>query len=290
MHTAIELKELLKSLLPQIFVDSIRTTRAKSKLRTHQPMPFPIERLADSKSIDINEILNNPICKSDWSVVSPIIDRLLPANEVDWAVSPGDRRALFYLVRALRPRFILEIGTHIGGSSLHLAAALRLLRIEEPEVPRKLITVDIVDVNDPVHGAWQSLRLPRSPREMMELYGVTELVEFLTKPALEYLQETNNLFDFIFLDGSHDAIDVYREIIFATNLLYPGGVILLHDFYPNNKPLYPNLSTLPGPYLAVERLKRERAPILEIPLGNLPWLAKCGTNKTSLCLVAGSRM
>ena len=54
-------------------------------------------------------------------------------------VNPGDRRLLYQLTRRLKPRNVLEIGTHVGASTMHIAAAK----------PRSITTVDIVDVNAP---------------------------------------------------------------------------------------------------------------------------------------------
>jgi len=64
-------------------------------------------------------------------------------------VNLGDRRAIYYLVYHLMPSAVLEIGTHIGASTLHAASALHVSR------PRSgngatLTTVDIVNVNDPI--------------------------------------------------------------------------------------------------------------------------------------------
>src|SRR2546430_6217516 len=43
------------------------------------------------------------------------------------------RRAIYYLVRHLRPRSVLEIGTHLGASTVHIAAALRKVQEDDPD-------------------------------------------------------------------------------------------------------------------------------------------------------------
>ena len=63
-------------------------------------------------------------------------------------------------------------------------------------------------------------------------------------------------------------------------------VILLHDFYPEAKPLYPDNNTISGPYLAMERVKKENPNITVTPLGDLPWPTKQGVNMTSLAIVS----
>jgi predicted O-methyltransferase YrrM len=53
---------------------------------------------------------------------------------------------------ALNPRKVLEVGTHIGASTIYIAAALK--RLNEGG---KLTTVDIIDVNHPEQGSWKKL-------------------------------------------------------------------------------------------------------------------------------------
>ena len=69
----------------------------------------------------------------------------------------------------------------------------------------------------------------------------------------------------------------------ALDKLNKGGVILLHDYFPNGKPLWSNNYVVEGPYLATERLINE-IEIDILPLGNLPWKTKMESNKTSLAL------
>ena len=75
-------------------------------------------------------------------------------GDVMGGVNPGDQRAIYQLVRYLKPRAVLEFGTHIGASTSHIAIALRQLMDEEPTIARDLTTVDIVDVNDPMRRHW----------------------------------------------------------------------------------------------------------------------------------------
>ena len=70
------------------------------------------------------------------------------------SVNPGDRRALYYLVRHLRPRSVLEIGTHLGASTVHIAAALRLTQQDDAQTNSRVTTVDIKDMNDQATMPW----------------------------------------------------------------------------------------------------------------------------------------
>jgi hypothetical protein len=62
-------------------------------------------------------------------------------------------------------------------------------------------------------------------------------------------------------------------------------VILLHDFYPGEQALWNDGVIVRGPWQALERLERERAPLKAVPLGDLRWPTKLGSSRTSLAIV-----
>lgn len=211
-----------------------------------------------------------------WPSVARRIERAGLGHNSE-AVNPGDRRAIAALVTHLRPRNVLEIGTHIGSSTLTLAAAL-------DSTNARITTVDIADVNDPVAREWEKYGAPRAPAEIVR--GLAP-VTFVVDDSLAYLARAGEQYDFIFLDGSHLAATVYCELPLALQRLAPGGVVLLHDYFPEGRPLWDNGEVIVGPYLAVRRLLKEGWPIKVVPLGNLPWRTKAelGSNTTSLALV-----
>ncbi len=200
-------------------------------------------------------------------------------------VNPGDRRAIFYLVSYLQARSVLEIGTHIGASTVHIAAAITSCRNTVAEDGACLISVDVVDVNEPVSRPWLQHGTANSPADMIGRMGCTDVAEFVTASSLDYMRSCKRKFDFIFLDGNHAADVVYREIPAALRLLNPNGVILLHDFFPGAKPLWSNNVVIPGPFLATQRLEAEGSSFVVLPLGRLPWPTKLGSNVTSLALL-----
>jgi hypothetical protein len=60
---------------------------------------------------EIERILTEPKLHDEWRVMAKEIDRLILIEDMKTGgVNPGDRRALFYLVRALGPERVLEIG------------------------------------------------------------------------------------------------------------------------------------------------------------------------------------
>lgn len=235
--------------------------------------------LVNISEIQLRRCLNSEEIKEKWETIKEDIQKLdLP--EMTGGVNPGDQRAIFYLISALKPKTVLEVGTHIGCSTVHIASALKAL----PE--KHFLTVDIRDVNDPEKQPWQEFNSPASPAQLIEKIGGQEFTHFKVSTSLDFFKQSDQTFDLIFLDGLHDAYMVYQEIPVALQHLNSDGFILLHDYFPNEQPLWESYPPIVGPYLAVKRLQEEGANLRVIPLGELPWETKLGTNITSLALLS----
>ena len=70
---------------------------------------------------------------------------------------------------ARRPQ-VLEIGTHVGASTLHIAAAL------DHAGGGVLTTVDIADVNG-ADGPWSTIGTPAAPGTLLERLGLADRVQ-----------------------------------------------------------------------------------------------------------------
>jgi len=242
-------------------------------------------RLRSIDEAEIHRMFTDTILEREWNDSAHSLSRHCAiADGATSAVNPGDRRALYYLIRGFHPCRVLEIGTHVGASTAHFAAALAMENPTGLENPA-LVTVDLEDVN--AHeGPWKRMNLKCSPAEMLQNLGHRDLVLFITDKSPNFLRSPRYQYDLIFLDGSHAASVVYQEIPLALSALKQNGVILLHDFYPNNKALWSsNRRIVPGPSLAVQRLCEEGAPLQVCPLGALPWPTKLGSNVTSLAVL-----
>jgi predicted O-methyltransferase YrrM len=231
--------------------------------------------------LDLAAMLHDPGIETAWRAAERRIAPLGLTGE--GGMNPGDRRAVYYLVRRLRPGRVLEIGTLAGASTVHLAVALADVWPES--AAGRLLTVDIVDVNDAERAAWRRLGLPQSPRQAMERLGLGGLVEFRVARSLDLLAQPGEPFDLIFLDGDHRFETVVAEIPAAVARLRPGGLLLLHDYFPDLRPLWPDGKVIDGPARAVRRLRRAGWPIAARPLGELPWPTKQGTRRTSLAVL-----
>jgi predicted O-methyltransferase YrrM len=244
------------------------------------------DRLPSLTPGDIADIFIAADIEQKWNARAPRLAELCRIEDgKTGGVNPGDRRALFYLVTAFHPEKLLEIGTHVGASTVYIAAALER---DEPATRRRLVTVDIEDVNDGTNACWRTAGLPMSPRQMIEQLNTNIDVEFVVDSALNFFTRSKERFDLIFLDGDHSAEAVHEELIGASRSINDNGLIVLHDYFPNGLPLWSDGSILAGPFAAVEKLRSMGANISVIPLGRLPWPTKLNSNVTSLAIVAGN--
>lgn len=274
------MKQLIKKLTPAPLWIASRESVSRLFLHTIPKSNLPSISPCDISSINLDHILNDGTIIKSWEQDHTNIIELYGNEDKLEGVNPGDRRAIYYLIMAIKPKSVLEIGTHIGASTLHIARALK--RLKNGGV---VTSVDIVDVNDPTHGPWKKKKLPSSPRDLASQLECLDHIEFLTTSCLSFMEKTDKKFDFIFLDGDHMARAVYKEVGAALSILNDGGIILLHDYYPDAKPLFPDNNIISGPYFALKRIKKENPAIDTLPLGELPWLTKQGSRMTSLALI-----
>ena len=275
--------------------------RETTRLKRIAPLVCDPGNLGRLAAEELHEMFTNRQLADEWLDVEKTLDESggpQPASGVKaggvkaggvkaGGVNSGDQRAIYCLVRALRPRSILEIGTHVGSSTLGMALAAKRLAAAPEPVETTITTVDVHDVNHPVTGAWVKLGAEHSPAEMIDRIGASRFVSFRRRDSLEFLRDETDAgrFDFIFLDGDHSAPAVYQEIPAALRRLNRPGFILLHDYFPTLRPLWSDGIVLYGPRLAVQKLQREGAAIRVLPLGELPWRTKLDCNVTSLALV-----
>jgi predicted O-methyltransferase YrrM len=127
-------------------------------------------------------------------------------------------RLLATLVGALDPKAVLEFGTAIGYSTLHMAEQLRSGRIWTLE-------------RDPGRIA--------QARDFFTRAGVADKVEIVEGDALESVQALDGPFDFVFIDASKDEYRRYLELaepkltdhalLVVDNLLMSGEAALPED-------------------------------------------------------------
>jgi predicted O-methyltransferase YrrM len=274
------LKQLVAHLLPTYVKNRIRFQNALKQLNIAQRAECNTDNLRYSRNLSLRDIFSSHEIEGMWRDSEKEIKQFSIPDGTG-GVNPGDRRAIYYLISAIKPISVLEIGTHIGASTLHIASALR----KSSDKNVNITTVDIADVNSRIEKPWLKHGTTHSPIEMIDKLGYGSFVNFITDTSLNYAANCEHTFDFIFLDGDHSATTVYQEIPVALNLLNPNGIILLHDYFPNMKPLWSDGSVIPGPFLATERLRREGVNVTVLHLSKLPWPTKLESQVTSLALL-----
>ncbi len=115
-------------------------------------------------------------------------------------------KLLEMIVRMLRPRTILEIGTFTGYSALCMAAGL-----EEGA------TIDTCEVDDELEPLAQSF-FDRSP------HG--EKIHLHVGSALEIAPQIGKQFDLVFIDGDKREYPAYYNMLMDNGLVHSGSILL----------------------------------------------------------------
>jgi predicted O-methyltransferase YrrM len=245
--------------------------------------PMEIQSFARLDQIALDEILDPVPFEAEWGETETELAPVLGSDHLAHCTNPGDRRALYQLIRVLKPQNVLEVGTRFGVSALYIAAALR--RNQRDGGPTgKLLTLDIADFDDP-RRPWASCGLKHSPRELIVAAGLLGLVEFVSARSTDFLMSDQRRFSFVYLDGSTAAGEVYRDLQLLPRVLANNAVVLNHCFFPGGRKLWPNEKALAGCARALSRLQREGVALAAQPLGVLPWPTKYGGHVTSLALI-----
>ena len=129
--------------------------------------------------------------------------------------SPGDRAFFYHLIRLIKPKLGLEIGTFKAGTTEVLASAMQANGFGV------LFTIDPFggDRVPPIIENW-----PTELREHVSFSSATSMDFFI---ALE--QKPVEL-DFVFIDGDHAYEYVAYDLNMSARRLAPGGVIILDDY------------------------------------------------------------
>lgn len=261
------LKALAFAWMPLPVTDALlrwRNSRTLASVPCVTIDPGPLPKLTEIASPDT---FRDEAIANEWTAARAIIrEALVGTDPTSEGTSPKDSRALWYWTRRFEPRAVLEIGTGSGVSTAHFAAALKA-GSHAPST--RLVTVDIMSPGSSVKHALARL-------------GCLTGVEFVTDRSLSYLAGREDEFDFIFLDGDHSAANVYQEIPLALKALRPGGGLMLHDYYWNREAMRENYWPMPGPCLAVARLRQENGGLAVAPGDTLPWPDALGLEGSGL--------
>ncbi|CAN1163048.1 hypothetical protein LINPERPRIM_LOCUS32449 [Linum perenne] len=150
----------------------------------------------------------------------------------------GSKRPVFKnLIERVRPKVIIEVGTFLGASTVHMAKLTRQLGLDDTLI----LCIDdfrgwpgfqedfpfIKHVNGDVLLLYQFM-------QNAMFSNVTESVlpvPFSTSSALSKMCEWGVTADLIEIDAGHGFNSVWSDINHAYRLLRPGGVMFGHDYF-----------------------------------------------------------
>lgn len=199
-------------------------------------------------------------------VISRLHDGLDPFDGFDpagWAdpTDEWDSHHPFFdaAVAELRPNVIVEVGSFLGASSRHFAAALQRERLDAVVVCVDTWLAEQVLWNNP---RWRPvLRHVNGRPEFYKVWMANALASGLwpylcplpmpSANGARYLKSRGVVADLVYIDASHDEGDVIRDLdLYWDLVLRPGGVMLVDD--------YQNSPDFAGVVHDVDRFARER--------------------------------
>jgi predicted O-methyltransferase YrrM len=127
----------------------------------------------------------------------------------------GVQNLIFSLAVSLRPRRVLEIGTHIGTGAVIIGHALK------NNSYGRLITLE------------PAAHYRRAATKYVAAARLTDYVSII--PYFSYEVECKRLlereapFELIFIDGAHDYASAAHDIRLCAELLCTNGIMVLHD-------------------------------------------------------------
>ncbi|KAL3536662.1 hypothetical protein ACH5RR_000028 [Cinchona calisaya] len=165
----------------------------------------------------------------------PHISHVLRPNKISGWGSTG---AVFeHLIRKVKPKTIIEVGTFLGASALHMVKLTRQLGLPDTQI----LCVDDFRGWPGFQDRFKDIKTVNGDVMLMYQFmqnvvqaGATEtvmMVPFSTEAALEKLCTWGIYGDLIEVDAAHDFHSAWSDINRAYKILNPGGVLFGHDYF-----------------------------------------------------------
>jgi predicted O-methyltransferase YrrM len=168
-----------------------------------------VERMKRTGPVEDLDELVDLAMRGYWNAITPIQNR----REI---------LALLRVLKPLRPRRILEIGTASGGT------LFLFTRVAAPDA--LLVSVDLPD--GPGGGGYPPRKIPlyqgfALPDQRIELIRDDSHDPAVRARVAEIAGPSD--FDFLFIDGDHSYDGVRRDFEMYGPLVEPGGLVAFHD-------------------------------------------------------------
>lgn len=143
------------------------------------------------------------------------------------SMSPSEVMAIGAMVRTLKPRRVLEIGTFEGNTTVNLAANApadaRVYTLDLPPGWGGTFGLEVPDIHDnaaPGHHTGRQFIGSRYAGKVTQLWG----------DSAQFDWDEFSPFDFILIDGCHTYEYALADTRNALRVVRPGGVIVWHDY------------------------------------------------------------
>ncbi|MFS8020774.1 putative S-adenosyl-L-methionine-dependent methyltransferase [Helianthus anomalus] len=140
------------------------------------------------------------------------------------------------LIQKVKPKTIIEVGTFLGASAIHMAELTSQLGLQT-----QILCLDDFRGWPGLPGQFRDIKMINGDTMLLYQFmqnvvhvNATENIIFLpfsTGSTLERLCEWGVLADLIEVDAGHDFHSAWSDINRAYKLLRPGGVIFGHDYF-----------------------------------------------------------
>lgn len=170
------------------------------------------------------------------------------------------------LIERLRPELIIEVGTFLGGSAIHMGECLRNAKINDSAI----LCIDTWLAEQILwsmaeHRVRLKIQYGRPCFYYTFLSNVIEKglqgtivpLPMPSQSAARYLKELGGITaKLIYIDGCHEEGDCYRDLNAYWQFLEPGGAMLVDDYNPEN-PMFFGLVKDVNQFCLDRELKRE---------------------------------
>lgn len=140
-----------------------------------------------------------------------------PSDVAGWLTEREGRE----LARLSQGKTVLEIGAYCGRSSICIAKAAK--------------NVHCIDTFKGTGTPLEGDTLPTFQANVKR-YGVGDKVAVMQGNSHEIVPHLPQVFDLVFIDGSHDEGSVKSDATYAARVLKPGGVLVFHDYDRSSDP------------------------------------------------------
>ncbi|CAI9278976.1 unnamed protein product [Lactuca saligna] len=199
------------------------------EFQTRCAVPIPSQFIRETI---LNYVFNGTSPYHDFP--QPHIKPLLRQKRINGWGSTG---AVFKnLIHKVRPKTIIELGTFLGASAIHMAELTRELGLDT-----QILCLDDFRGWAGLPNQFQDIKMVNGDTMLMYQFmqnvvqvNATEAIIFLpfsTASTLEKLCEWGVFGDLIEVDAGHDFHSAWSDINRAYKLLRPGGVIFGHDYF-----------------------------------------------------------